>query len=449
MIGWLNDLLQRFQRDGDPRARRAALFAYAIRFGNAGLLFVLQVVLARWMGEFEYGIFVLVWTWMTLLGIVASLGFGTGILRLISEYRVAGNFRKLRGLLAASRGLGMAVATVIALAGAGLVLGLGDIVRSYYVAPVLLGFICLPMFALAGVQDGIGRSFDFIGIALVPLFIVRPLLLLVLVVGAVAFGAPSTAETALLAAIAASWISVIGQYLALRRRLAAEVPAGGRSYDVPVWLRVSVPVLLVDGFAVVVVNTDVLVLSLFVTPDQVGPYYAAAKLLALVSIVHYAVAVAVAHRYAAFYASGDRDGLEKSIRNAAGLSFWPSLAATVGILVLGYPLLSLFGPAFTQAYPVTFILAVGVLARASMGPSERLLNVIGEQDRCARIYFTVLVVNICLNVIAIPLFGIMGAAAATSIAITYESFLLNRAVKGSLGVSAFVLAARMRQPARR
>ena len=64
------------------------------------------------------------------------------------------------------------------------------------------------------------------------------------------------------------------------------------------------------------------------------------------------------------------------------------------ILAFGKPILWLFGPGFQAGYPLMFILAVALVARAAVGPAERVLNMLGEQRRCALVYAAVFALNL-------------------------------------------------------
>ena len=91
------------------------------------------------------------------------------------------------------------------------------------------------------------------------------------------------------------------------------------------------------------------------------------------------------------------------------------------LLALGKPLLWMFGPEFTAAYPVMFILALGLLARAFAGPAQNLLVMAGHQDKVALILVTTIIICLGLGLALIPALGIMGAAIATAAAFAFEA----------------------------
>src|SRR3954465_3504643 len=67
-------------------ARRLAGAAFLIRVVSALLAYLSQIFLARWMGGFEFGIYVYVWTWVLLIGGMVDLGLGSAAQRFIPEY---------------------------------------------------------------------------------------------------------------------------------------------------------------------------------------------------------------------------------------------------------------------------------------------------------------------------------------------------------------------------
>jgi O-antigen/teichoic acid export membrane protein len=109
-------------------------------------------------------------------------------------------------------------------------------------------------------------------------------------------------------------------------------------------------------------------------------------------------------------------------------------------------LLSLFGPGFASGFPLMVVLACGLLARAAVGPAERVLSMIGQQRTCAAIYATAFATNLLLCFLLIPRFGLMGAAVATATAIMVESTMLFVLTKRRLGLHFFVYRRRQAPP---
>ncbi|WP_112814512.1 lipopolysaccharide biosynthesis protein [Brucella pseudogrignonensis] len=425
-------------------AQRASLLAFSVRVASAAIALISQVILARWMGEFQYGIFVLVWLSMIIIGDLACFGLHTTIIRYVPEYVQRNLFNPLRGILYAGRLFALGSATAIALFGAVLLLLLKDRIETYYLIPFILGFICLPMIALGNMLDGIARSRTWIMMALTPSYIIRPLLVLIFMIAAHAASLPSTATTALGVSIAATWATTVGQWLMLDRSLKRDIPSGQREILFAQWMKVALPIFLVEGFFFLLINVDVLMVGHAMDPQHVAIYFAATKIMALAHFVYFAVKASVAQRYSDLLHSGDHAEFASFAEASTRWTFWPTLFLGLFILALGYPLLMLFGSAFTEGYPLLFILIIGVIARASVGPAESLLNMSGKQNICALLYAVTLAVNVGLNLVLIPRFGLMGAAFSTAFAMLLEAILLSTAVHKTMHITMFILIPRNR-----
>ena len=414
--------------------QRLAGTIFIIRVFSAALAYFSQVLLARWMGGSDYGIYVYVWTWVLLLGSMMDFGIASSAQKIIPEYRTRGEHALLRGFLAGSRWMTFAVSAVVAALLAGLVQLLSPWIGAGEIVPLYIGCVTLPAFVVANTQDGIARSHDWMRLGLMPQFVIRQSLIIGVTAGMFVLGFHLGATAAMAASAAAVWIAMIGQMVALNRRLTGHIPPGPKAYDVGSWLSISLPILMVEGFYLLLSYTDVLVLQQYRSSEEVGVYFAVVKTLALVSFIHYAMSATTAHRFAEYHAVGDRARLSAYVAHAIKWTFWPSLAATIVLLALGKPLLWLFGPQFVIGYDIMFVAAIGLVVRAAVGPVERLLNMLGHQYICALAYGLSFVLNVVLCVALVPRFGGYGAAAATSISLTFETVLLFYIVRRRLGL---------------
>lgn len=420
--------------DERGHAGRSSLAAFAIRIASAAIALVSQVLMARWMGGFDYGVFVLVWTVMVMVGDIACLGFQTSIIRFIPEYRERGRPQELRGAIQAARGFVLVTSglvTALALAGVWL---FSDAIESYYVLPFYLGLACLPVIALSDVLEGVARANGWSVKALAPIYILRPLLILALMAGAVLAGFAPSAQVAVTCAILATLLTTLYQLAAIVPPAMEEVRGVAPRYRLREWVAVSLPIFLVDGFFYLHTNADILMIGWFMEPQDVAVYFATLKLLALVHFVYFAVKAGVAQRYAQYAHGGDRDRLAAFARETVSWTFWPSLAMAAAMLALGKPMLALFGEGFEAGYPLLVPLMAGVVARAFVGPAESLLTMSGHQNACASVFAVTLAVNLALNLTLIPLWGLWGAALATATAMVVEALLLALAVRRRLGI---------------
>jgi O-antigen/teichoic acid export membrane protein len=441
LLGRIDALLLAPDERGE--AGRMSVIAFATRVVSAVIAFVSQVLIARWIGSFEYGIFVVVWTTMIIIGGLSCLGFHTSVVRFIPEYRQLGRLAELRGILLSSRLFVLGVSTIFALLGALGIWALSDGLQSYYIVPFLLGMTCLPMVALSDLLQGIARGHSWPLSAMLPTYIVRPVLILVFMVLMLAAGFAADARTGILAAIAATYATSVVQLFSITQRIDAGLPDGSSIYHFRQWFIVSLPIFLVESFFFLLTNVDVLMVGFYLQPEDVAVYFATVKTLALVHFVYFAVKAGAAARYAQFN-QGEPEKLAAFARETVSWTFWPSLLMAAAVLALGEPMLALFGPEFVSGYPLLFLLLLGVLARAAVGPCESLLTMSGNQNICAAVYALTLALNVGLNVFLIPHFHLWGAAISTAFAMVLEAALLSFTVWRRLGITMTIFV-----PARR
>lgn len=404
------------------RSGRGALTAFAIRIASAFLAFLTQILLARWMGAFEFGVFSYSWVWVLVLGSLVSVGFATSVVRFLPEYREQGKWDLFQGFLRAGRVIVIVLGAAIAILMTLFAENWTGLVDPIYLIPLTVALLSLPAYGLTDFQDGVGRAQGWIDLALIPPYILRPILLFAFI-GIFYWAArPPDAATAALALVLACWVTAIVQYLALQMRLGRTTQRPGATFALKTWIRTSLPLFMIDGFTLFILNLDVLLLEyLRVPPDRIGIYFAALKTISLVAFVHFSISAVAMPRFAALHARGETTEIRHLLARMQAWCFWPSLLAAAILLVLGKPLLWLFGPDFVAAYPVMFILAVGLLARAFAGPAQNLLAVSGHQDKAAMILFSTLLLNGGLGLALIPRWGIEGAAVAISAAFTFEA----------------------------
>jgi Membrane protein involved in the export of O-antigen and teichoic acid len=428
-------------------AQRMALTAFVIRVVSAAIAFVSQIILARVMGDFEYGIFVFVWVMAVILGNLSCLGFHTAVIRFLPQYRAEGNEDAIRGLATTARIFAMLSATVIGAAGMIAIHLLGDRVQEFYVIPLFMGAFALPMIALGDVLDGTARANGWPVHALAPTYIVRPILILVFVVAAAYLLGQTDARLALMASLLACWLTTLAQFIVMTRKLAQRYRPGRISVHFRTWSTVAFPIFLIEGFYFLLTNADVVIVGIYLPPEKVAVYYAAAKTMALVHFVYFAVKTGAAPRFSGLVSSGSREEMASFAGQTVHWAFWPSLIVGLLVILAGPFLLSLFGPGFEAGHEVMMILFLGIIAKAMVGPAEVLLTMAGEQKVTVGVYGAALAVNIVLNVTLIPVLGIAGAATATAVAMMAEAVLLHITVRRRLGIVLFIGAGSGRRSA--
>src|SRR6195952_5000291 len=119
--------------------KRLAGTIFIIRVVSAALAYLSQILLARWMGGSDYGVYVYVWTWVLLLGSMMDFGVSASAQKIIPEYRTGSEHALLRGFLSGSRWMTFIVSAVISMLLAGVVKALSPWLSAAEIVPLYIG----------------------------------------------------------------------------------------------------------------------------------------------------------------------------------------------------------------------------------------------------------------------------------------------------------------------
>lgn len=401
-----------------------AAIAILIRVLSAGLVFAMQVLLARLMPTDGYGGFVTLWTWMLALGSFAALGFAESSIRFLPRYHIRGRSAALRNYWRFGLSVVLGASLVLMLAAFGVALGIG--ISDGPGLMVVLVALGLPFLGMEYYLEGVARSFGWFRLAALPVYLLRPILIGLACLGLSAAGVDLSLPVVGAVLIGSMALVTAMLALILARRLHDLAPEGpgARPGQKRLWLMASLPLLLLSGLDDLAGYGDVLVLSLLVEPDAVGIYFAAARSLALAGFVAYAMTLVAGRRFALDLAGKSRADLQQSILHNTRLTFWATLASVALALVAGPLLLGAFGPDFVAGYGVMVVLGCGMVVRSMAGQAAEALIVLGRQRQGLLVALIVLAVIAILAFALVPSLGIMGAAMASAAAMGCRTLAL-------------------------
>jgi O-antigen/teichoic acid export membrane protein len=419
------------------RGASAALLTQTL---GLGVTYLTQILFARWMGASGYGVLEYVTTLGTVLAFVAGLGLPGAVLRFISEYTVKQDWAHLRGVIWGSWWQTVAASLIIAISGTGLILWLDRSHSLEYSRSLILGLWAVPLLALMKLQLDMARAVQRIALAYAPSLVIYPLVLL----GSTFVWVHLHQSLTSVSAIALSALSLLTvltvQLVLFYQGLAPEIHQVQPAYAIGQWLRVSLPLLFIDGSFVVLNQTDTLMIGAMLGSTDVGIYSAAFKTAGWVNFILVAVNAIAAPLFASLYAQGDRQSLQRLVSVIARWMFYPALGVAIGLVIFAEPVLHLFGAEFIAAKWAMIALIAGQLVNVGAGSVGYLLIMTGHHNQCAQVIGISALLNFLLNLIGIPRFGILGAALATAVSMALWNIWLNALVVKYLGVNPSIVA---------
>lgn len=178
-------------------------------------------------------------------------------------------------------------------------------------------------------------------------------------------------------------------------------------------LSVALPMLGISMLGILNAFADRLVLAIFLRPDQVALYAAAASLAAQVSLAMLAGNTVAAPVIAALAASGNVEQLRKEFQRFTARVVLCAAPLALFLLICSDALLNLYGPGFVSAKPALTILVLAHLINVTTGNGGAILNMTGGHHAELRATFYGLLVGLVSVALLAPHLGLLGGALAS------------------------------------
>lgn len=161
-------------------------------------------------------------------------------------------------------------------------------------------------------------------------------------------------------------------------------------------------------------SVDVLMLTKFTTYEDVAYYAVTVKLTMVIAIVLSSVNAVIAPDISHLFSASKKEALRARVQQGTKLIFVLTFPLIL-IMALGSGIiLKLFGEGYDVAKYALLILLIGQTINALCGSVGTYLNMTGKHVALQKILVSALAINIVLNYLLIPVYGILGAAIATS-----------------------------------
>jgi len=398
---------------------KAIVGTFLLRIVGMFATLLCSVLLARLLGVAEFGAYSFTIALVTILALPAQAGIPTLLLRETAKAKAIKDW-------AAMKGIWLWTGCTVAFLGLVIII-CSFLIRSAYTFEyaklnesiiIPLGVVMSLLVALGNVRGAALRGLGFVIKGQLPEEIIKPVSFLFLLSLVYMVGQDITSVVAMgLHLVAAVFAFFYGAWLLLNakpRQINNEKPKILWSK----WAFTAMPLALMAGIQTFNSHIDILMLGALGTVAQVGVYKVVVSGAALTVFGLQVSNVVIAPRLASSFATNNVSDAQKIASYGSLISFVFTLPILLVFLFYGEWLLGfVFGEEYRHGHTALLIITVSQVVSAFFGSSISLMTMSSNERHVLTAMTTALLVNLILNTMLIPTFGIEGAAYSTAASI--------------------------------
>jgi len=404
-----------------------SLIALVVRGGGAAASFLMNIVIARYLGVTESGYFFLALTVATLLSTVGRIGADQVVLRFVSVFGEKNEWDKVHAIMSKIMQwtfIGTIMLT-IPLCVFSKQIAIYFFHKEEFQWSLFWAGLSMPFFSAYNVFAIVLQGRRKVLLSVTLLKIVTPFLLVVFAI----FLIPTSGAIASFYYFIACMLTLFLGYFWWKRN----IPTGrGTTESAALW-KSCVSLWIVAVMQQVVLWGGQFIAGIFNTPEELAQLAVSRNTSVLITFILTAINYVSAPRFASMYSAGKMEELKSYARNTTRLM--TIFAAPVLLVIWFFPsfIMSFFGKGFSEGIWLLRVLALGQFINVITGSVGYLLVMSGHEKDMRNITIINGVLALILALILNPFFGVIGSAISTSIALASSNLMAVGLVKKRLG----------------
>ncbi len=400
---------------------KGSAVAFVLKGVGAVAAFILNVIVARNLGASEAGIFFLTATVIFVVSTLGRLGLDNAVIRFISSFASEGNWDRIRGVYRLSLSLGILGTGFLSIV---IYFGSGWISENIFSKPDLaeplkwMSIRIVPLAVLTLIAESL-KGLKRIALSQVIHNLSLPLVALFLLL---IFPAYHSVHDLVWIWNAAAIFVMLASIIIWNRSL-KDQPRYSVPFPAGVLTKSAVPLFFVTTMNLIIMWSSTLVLGIFSDSADVGVFNLATRTANLMNFLLVSVNTIAAPKFAELWHNRDFTALKKTAQDSTRLMFWLSLPVFLGVVFFSSRIMGIFGDQFVRGAPILAILTAAQFINVSTGSVGYLLMMSANEKLLRNNTFVVAILNVILNLVLIPEYGIYGAVVASSLSLVLQNII--------------------------
>ncbi|MCX7546562.1 flippase [Xanthomarina sp. F1114] len=408
---------------------KKTILSFILKILGLVLSYVFIVIVSRYFGAEAYGRFSIAFTVLNIFALVFALGIPDATIKIVSDQTINSKFH--------FRKTSLRLIFISALVGSFILYSLSEFLSSFYKDDslnkyfVICAIILTPLILLRLNYETLRGKNEIIRFGflshIIPFLVASVVLLIAF------YYYKIVEDSAVIVAYAFGVvIAFIFSLFWLKKDKNAQLRL--KTYSARQLMHYSFPMLATSSFIFIMGWTDTLMLGYYNDKADVGIYNVVIRIARIAIIAITSINLVLAPKISELYSNSEFSKMRELITKSTKLIFIVTVPLVLVIIFANKFVLSIFGEDFIVGGVALIIVMISQLFNAISGSSGQVMNMTGNHKKLRNFTIYTAILNITLNFILIPLYGILGAAIATATSIIVLNLSSAIFVKRKLGI---------------